>query len=321
MKTNYKNLNAPEGNLHLIPCPYLPALPLRQAAGPWQGEGCPEGGLSFFPGRKFRGRTAGFTLIEVLIGIGISAILILGLTRLFSATLNSYSLQEQLTEMNQNAKFAMKEISDVLMQAGADCQLVNGDTLDKDTFFLVASTPPCTSFTIRVNPRGGFYTVTNAFKKTVAKCSVQVDNSYAFRYADKLGKIPESNSSPSRSVVIYSLDGIDSAHNKICITGANDSFYVGDGLYSFCSQSYYLKGANLCLNSDTNVMAENIDSLKITFMDSAGTSTTIWSKIMSAKLVVEATTSVPDNRYVNPPWNDHRRRLNLTYQFRLKNKV
>ena len=66
----------------------------------------------------------------------------------------------------------------------------------------------------------------------------QVDNAWAFRFADKLGKIPESNSSPSRSVVIYSLNGIDSAHNKICITGANDSFYVGDGLYSFSSQNY-----------------------------------------------------------------------------------
>jgi prepilin-type N-terminal cleavage/methylation domain-containing protein len=270
---------------------------------------------------KTTSNNRGFTLIEVLIGLGVSAILVLGLTRLLTATLNSYSLQDQLTEMNQNAKFAMKEISDVLMQAGADCQLVNSDTLDKDTLIKVTGTQPCTSFTIKINPRGGFYTVTNAFKKTVAKCSVQVDNSWAFRFADKLGKIPESNSSPSRSVVVYSLDGIDSAHNKICITGVNDSFYVGDGLYSFCSQRYYLKGANLCLNSDTNVMAENIDSLKITFMDSSGTSTTSWNLMKSVMLVVEATTSVPDNRYVNPPWNDHRRRLNLTYQFRLKNKV
>ena len=78
-------------------------------------------------------RAGGFTLLELLVGVGVSAILILGLTRLFSATLNSYSLQDQLTEMNQNAKFAMKEFSNVLMQAGADCILVDGDTLKKDT--------------------------------------------------------------------------------------------------------------------------------------------------------------------------------------------
>jgi prepilin-type N-terminal cleavage/methylation domain-containing protein len=272
-------------------------------------------------------KNRGFTLIEIIIGVGISAILILGLTRLISATLNSYSLQEQLTEMNQNAKFAIKELSDVLMQAGADCQLVGDDTLNKDTFFLAASASTCTSFTIKVNPRGGFFIVTPAtackLNTSLANCSLQVDNANPFRLADSLGKIPENNSAPSRLIKTYKINGVNLTSNKISVTGGsvNDSFYIGDGLYSFCSQRYYLKGTNFCLNNDTNVMAENIDSFKITFMDSAGTSTTSWSLMRSVKLVLEATSSVPDNRYVNPPWNDHRRRLKLTYQFRLKNKV
>jgi prepilin-type N-terminal cleavage/methylation domain-containing protein len=318
MKTNCKNLNPPEGNLHLIPCP-----------SPWQGEGCPEGGLRFFPGRKFRGRTAGFTLIEVLIGIGISAILILGLTRLLSATLNSYSLQEQLTEMNQNAKFAMKELSDVLMQAGADCQLVS-DTLDLDTIISVVSAPPCSSFTIKVNPRGGFFTFTSkcTLNTSSASCSIQVDNALPFLPANKIGRIPEDSSAnavPHRYVKTYTLKGIDTLNNKVIITGgaSGDIFFAGDGIYSFNSQSYYLKGTNLCLNSDTNVLAENIDSLKITFMDSAGTtinsSSYIWSPVKSVKLFVDGITSLPDNRYNG--YGDHHRHLPLTYQFRLKNKV
>ncbi len=266
----------------------------------------------------------GFTLLELLVGVGVSAILILGLTRLFWSALDSYSLQDQFTEMNQNAKFAMEEVSDVLMQAGANCILVDGDTLNKDSIISSVASTPCNSFTMKVNPRGGFFTVTPATScklNTSTNCSLQVDNAFPFRLADSLGKIPEINSAPTRSVVDYKITGIDSTHNKICITGgsANDSFYVGDGLYSFSSQYYYLKGTNLCLNNDSNVLAENIDTLNITFMDSLGNPTKKWSSMSSVGLYIDATTSLPDYRYNG--YGDHRRHLPLTYQFRLKNKV
>ncbi|MGB7569295.1 MAG: prepilin-type N-terminal cleavage/methylation domain-containing protein [Chitinivibrionales bacterium] len=270
-------------------------------------------------------RAGGFTLLELLVGIGVSAILILGLTRLFSATLNSYSLQDQLTEMNQNAKFAMEEVSNVLMQAGANCILVDGDTLNKDSIISSVASTPCNSFAMKVNPRGGFFTVTpsTACKlNTSTNCSLQVDNAFPFRLADSLGKIPEINSAPTRPVIDYKITGIDSTHNKIYFTRStggipNDSFYVGDGLYSFSSQYYCLKGTNLCLNSDT--LAENIDTLNITFMDSTGNSTKKWSSMSSVGLYIDATTSLPDYRYNG--YGDHRRHLPLTYQFRLKNKV
>jgi prepilin-type N-terminal cleavage/methylation domain-containing protein len=270
---------------------------------------------------NYKNLRAGFTLIEIMIGLGVSAILILGLTRLYSATLGSYSLQEQLTEMNQNAKFTMKEVSDVLMQAGADCGLVT-DMLEKDTVIKAASAP-CNSFTIKINPRGGLYTIVkDTVLNTYAACSLKVDNAYSFRLADKIGHVSSINhfAAPFKT---YTLNGLDSANNKLFVSGGSavDSFYVGDGLYSFKSHRYYLNGTNLCLDSDNIVMAENIDSLNLTFMDSTGASTTSWSLMRSVALVVEATTSVPDNRYVNLPWNDHRRRLKLTYQFRLKNKV
>src|SRR5271157_2399698 len=182
--------------------------------------------------------TGGFTLLELLVGVGVSAILILGLTRLFWSALDSYSLQDQFTEMNQNAKFAMEEVSNVLMQAGANCILVDGDTLNKDSIISSVASTPCNSFTVKVNPRGGFFTVTPATAcklNTSANCSLQVDNAFPFRLADSLAKIPEINSAPTRSVIDYKITGIDSTHNKICISGggANDSFYVGDGLYSF----------------------------------------------------------------------------------------
>jgi prepilin-type N-terminal cleavage/methylation domain-containing protein len=259
----------------------------------------------------------GFTLIEIMIALMVSSLLIIGLTRLYSTMLNSYSLQEQLTEMNQNAKFTIKEISDVLMQAGADCGLVNSDTLEKDTIMTITNYK---DFTIRVNPRGGTYAIP---KDTVLKTStgyLQVDNAYSFRLAAKIGHVPSISHSNVR-VKTYTLTGIDTANNKLNISGVTspDTFFKDDGVYSFIIHHYYRNGTNLCLDNDTNVLAENIDSLKVAFMDSTGSSTTNWKFMRSVELVVEATTSLSDYRY--NVYSDHRRHLLLSYTFRLKNKV
>ena len=260
----------------------------------------------------------GFTLIEIMIALAISGLLLVGLTKIYTTMVNSYSLQDQLTEMNQNAKFTIKEISDVLMQSGADCGAVNGDTLDKDTIILSAAS---NDFTIKVNPRGGVYTIPrDTIINTSTPCSLKVDNAYAFRLATKIGHVPAMKY-PAVKVKTYTLLGIDSANNKLCISGgiAGDNFYQNDAVYSFTYHRYYLNGTDLCLDSSGNVLAENIDSLKVTFLDSAGTATTKWTKMSFVNLIVESMTNIADNRYNG--YADHRRRLKLTYQFRLKNKV
>jgi hypothetical protein len=73
------------------------------------------------------------------------------------------------------------------------------------------------------------------------------------------------------------------------------------------------------VDSNANVLAENIDSLKISFYTITGSAATTWQTIRSAGLVVEARTSLPDNRYQG--YGDHKRRLKLTTKFRVKNRV
>jgi Tfp pilus assembly protein PilW len=255
-----------------------------------------------------------------MIGLVVSTILIIGLTRLYSTTLSSYCLQNQLTEMNQNAKFAIKAVSAALMQAGADCILLNNDTLQKDTL-IKTSRSPCSDFTVKVNPMGGLFVIAKQCTlNTSTACSLQVDNGYAFTNASNLAKIPNAVTSSSRSVQTYTLQGVNTADNKICISGgyAGDIFYQDDGVYSFVNRHYYLNGSNLCLDSNNNVLAENIDSLVVTFLDSLGATTRHWNFMNSVGLTIESTTSQPDNRYNDYP--DHRRRLKLSYQFKLKNK-
>lgn len=264
----------------------------------------------------------GFTLLEVLISIVISGILIIGLTRYYRTALKSHSLQEQITDMNQNAQYVLTELSDVLMQAGAACVATANSTTDMDTIIkLTGAGPVHNEFTIKVNPRGGLHIITNSVTlNTTANCSLEVSDASQFRYADKLARIPRAGSTDS-TIKTYNLVGINTASNKICLNGGastSEAFNVNDAVYGFVNNRYYLNGTDLCLNSDNNVLAENIDTLLVTFYDADGdsllTSSPPWRSMRSANVQVVATT--PD-----PFPGDPRRRTKLSYQFRLRNKV
>jgi prepilin-type N-terminal cleavage/methylation domain-containing protein len=257
----------------------------------------------------------GFSLIEVIIALSISSLILIFLTRLFSVSLNSYNLQEQLADMNQNAKFTIKEMSDLLMQAGADLQIIDSDSLDKDTIIIPDGTSlSCTGFKIKINPRGGLFYIPQTI--TPAVCSIQVENASAFRLATKLQKIPGPNS--KLPVKIYTLTRYDSLTNFVVFNPA-DTFTEGDAIASIIYSHYYKNGTNLCLDNDTNIVAENIDTLAITFLDVDGDPTRSWNNMRSVKITVCARTSLPDRKYKGYP--DHYRRIILHHEFRLRNKV
>jgi hypothetical protein len=264
-------------------------------------------------------RRPGLTLPELMIGLSVSSLLIVGLVKLYSTVVSGYSLQGQIVEMNQNARFVMKEMTDVISQAGANCAAINSDSLDKDTIIRVAS---ASNVFIRTNVRGGLYIfpsqITNV--NTSSTCSLQVDNAYQFFGSDSVGKIPKQNSTVN-FVRKYRLNTVNQESNMVYISGgaAKDTFYAGDAIYSYSCNRYYLSGTNFCLNNDTNVLAENIDSLTISFFNLSGASTTNWQLIRSARFVVESTTSSADSRYKG--YADHKRRIKLVNQFRLRNRV
>jgi type IV pilus assembly protein PilW len=64
-------------------------------------------------------RSAGFTLIELIIAMAISLIAIIGIVSLFSSTSRSNKLQEGLARLQENGRFATMRIEDDLRMAGA----------------------------------------------------------------------------------------------------------------------------------------------------------------------------------------------------------
>lgn len=264
----------------------------------------------------------GFSLVEILIALAISGILIILFTKTYLSALSGYSLQDEIVEMNQNAKYVIKEISDILSQAGADCENAENPTSNMDTIVkLTGSGPVYNEFTIKVNPRGGLYILTNAqtFNTKIA-CSLSVDDASRFLYADKLARIPKSGSTDS-TIKIYSLVKVDTTNDKLHFTGGtstSETFSAGDAVYSFVNKRYYLNGTKFCINDTVNVLAENIKMFQIAFYDSNGdstfTSSLPWKKMRAASVVVVATTSA---RYSG----NKQQQISLSSQFRLRNRL
>lgn len=261
--------------------------------------------------------STGFSIVELLIGIAISGLALVLLSRLLSVSLNAYNFQEQLSDMNQNARYTLNELSDVLMQAGSNLQVMNADSLDRDTIIVPdGGKSKCSGFTIKFNPRGGLYQFPQKAGSPTPICTIYVDHAKDFLYATKMQRIP--NNGISRGLKFYTLVSLDTISNFIKFSPA-DSFMRGDAICSFDKKRYYLKGTNLCLNTDDNVVSENIDSLSIEFMDIDYKATAQWSKIMTAKIIVSARTALPDKNYKG--YADHYHRIKLQYEFRLRNKL
>jgi type II secretory pathway pseudopilin PulG len=264
--------------------------------------------------RSHPANNKGFTFVELLVAFGLSALVLVFLTRLFSASLFGSTTQEMLSEMNQNARYTIRELGDVLMQAGADLQSMYVDE-DKDTVIIPdGNTAVCSGFTIKINPRGGIHLIPQT--NHTAICSIEVHDARGFRQTSTLQRIPGARS--KLPIKFYTLQRIDTISNFIFYTPC-DSFVAGDALCSFVKKRYFLSGANLCIDDPDLVIAENIDSLAISFLDKDGNLTASWPDMHSADLLVRTRTAHPDAKYNGYP--DHYRRVTLTYRFRLRNKM
>jgi hypothetical protein len=108
--------------------------------------------------------------------------------------------------------------------------------------------------------------------------------------------------------------------DSIRLTAAVD-LSVGDRVYGYREDQYFLSGTNLMLRPDGNasaqmVLAENIDSLAFAFKDAAGNATSVWKNMRSASITVRARTAQADPRYPG-----QYRKLTLPMNVILRNRI
>ena len=247
---------------------------------------------------------SGFTLIEILIASSLSLILVIGILRLYLSFVNSYNMQDVITEMNQNASYTCKRLSDEIMQAGAYLP-------DSGYTIITVNSSSNNDITIRANPFAAFQVfVIDTF--TAEK--MPVDNGVLFRGIKDLLKLDTNGTLSEYSInTAYNVapfeEGVntDSVPNEIYLT-APSSFVHGDILFASREYRYYKNGTTLCLNTDDNILAENIDSLSVTFYDTAKAVTTSWTSMRYASIYVRSRAGVADLKYTHPTVGDHYRR-------------
>lgn len=257
--------------------------------------------------QKRKQGASGLTLLELLIAIAAGAIVILGVYRLLAMSLWSYNLQEQMTDMYQNATYTIKRMSEILQQTGGNLPafyypvIITANSISSD-------------ITVRVNPNGGKRRFPN--DTTCAKIPVTPDSGgKAFLGADSL---LVDTSGWATSLKINSV--VTGLPIDTIVLGASTHFPPNSVAFCATTHRYFLSGTNFCIDSASNVQAENIESLAIAFFDATHAPTADWATMSSCSLYVCARTATPDPKYKCPVIGDGYHRLGLSMVLRFRNR-
>jgi prepilin-type N-terminal cleavage/methylation domain-containing protein len=258
----------------------------------------------------------GVTLIEILVAVFIGSLAVLGIYRLFSSSLRSYNLQEQMSGMYQNSTYTIKKISEILMQAGADLPQKNYTIL-----FAQSSNPD--NFRIRVNPNGSKYKFTS---NLIDNDKIIMADASAFFGCDSLVRDSADTFSTIGHLLVYEIDTVKvlpAANDTIILKSvSNAKFYAGTTIFGYKSVLYYFDLGNVyCKDtSGVSIVTDNMDTVRIIYYDKNHATTTTWSQMISALVYVRSRTSVPDPKYKCPGYNDGYRRLPMSTEVRFRNK-
>ena len=269
----------------------------------------------------------GFTLAEVLIAMVASTIQGLGVVKFYRDSYHAYSLQDQIQERDQNAHFVVTRFTEILQQAGSGLPDTGWSMISQTAgATTVASNPRNTSQFISLDLHSSYYvSVTDASSwKPTGNVLLNVryaliDHADPFKAIAKIAIDTNYNSNGFENGVKDNASGMDSIRlvSKVDLN-------VGDRVYGYREDQYLLGGASgkdLILRPDGNsaaemVLAENIDSLGISFKDAGGTPTTKWKFMRSANLTVRARTAQRDPRVAGGY-----RKLTLPMNIILRNRI
>lgn len=267
---------------------------------------------------------AGFTLLETCIAVALSLLVGLIAQRFYRDSFHTYSQQEQIEERNQNANFTIGKIVEVIQQAGAGLPDTGWQTVTYAGGVLtVGSNPlgaqqfignnPSNSKYVRVDdatlfsaPNSPLFTPTHIlvqYASGAPTAKFQIDTSYN---ASGFSKGRKNNATGYDSLYLASTVDLN----------------IGDMVYGYREDQYLLLGDSLVIYpngiaANQMVLAEDIDSLGMTFRDQNGNATTAWKNMRSVSITVRARTAQLDPRLKPPAYH----KITLPMNVILRNKV
>jgi Tfp pilus assembly protein PilW len=254
-----------------------------------------------------RQNPGGMTIIELLLTIIAGSIVILGVYRLLGSSMWSYNLQNQMTDMYQNATYAIGKLNESLAQVGANLP---------EQYYTVVLVNSGSDVTVRTNKTNAKFVVVNSATFTT-KIPVAPDSiGKAFVGADSMVVDTEGWYRSAKIDSVKTGLSVDTVVVHVAIPTLN----AGNIVYASSTVHYFVSNGNFCIDSAANVQAENIDSMCITFRDTSYNATTNWNNMAFASLYVRARTASPDPKYKCPGFGDGYHRLALTMDLRLRNR-
>ena len=269
----------------------------------------------------------GITLIELLVALGISGILVAGVYRTFVSQQHTYTVQEQVVDMQQNVRLAINRMTRELRMAGygrMGAPFFSGGGM-YGTFNNV------------VNPGGGgtSVTVVEGYQvegyQTLIPTTLSV-NATTGSNTIQVGDVSGFDTGAKRYI---SINGLES-HRIVAIVGNQLQFPgwdkltndhpAGEPVFLVMAITYSigLFEGKLCLLRDDNLglgppqpVAENIESLQFAYFDANGNTTANPDDIRMIQVTLVAITDKVDPELSKT--GDGYRRRTLTSNIKLRN--
>jgi prepilin-type N-terminal cleavage/methylation domain-containing protein len=245
------------------------------------------------------------TLIELLVAMAISAILIAAIYRTFISQQKTYTVQEQVVDMQQNARVAINRMMREIRMAGF------GNVID-----VLSLSGGVNGFTQVITPGsnslGNTITIVGGFKQ------IRRDNGDPILIASASG---------NQITLNYATDEFDgNAHRFICIGGIESNTVQsrseriltldeplrythppGTPIYKIHAIAYGLRDDGVrvlfrdlnpnTVSSQRDTVAENIENVQFEYFDANGNPSAIPANIRMVKVTVTARTSMSDPEF------------------------
>ncbi|MBD3346014.1 MAG: hypothetical protein GF401_13205 [Chitinivibrionales bacterium] len=254
----------------------------------------------------------GITLLGLLIAVVIGGLVLMGLMRVFIASVNSYSTEEKLIDMKHTSYMTMNKIKEFFMEAGVDLPededviTFNGDYV-----------------TIKVNRSAAYH----AFDAALDTNQAPVEDARGF-----IGYQTVWKKTPGQTPEQYSIDisqntppwekGVDTTNDAVYLA-QSVSFAPDDELYAYKTYSFKHDPSSakvyMTVDGYEDILADNISEFMIKFYDTHKDSKvekTDWADMRVCSLRVVGKTSSPVGM-----GRGEVKETALTKMFYLRNKI
>lgn len=252
----------------------------------------------------------GVTLIELLVALVISTVLVAGIYRTFISTQRSYTVQDQVVQMQQNVRAAinkmMREIRMVNFGRIVSFDQSSGTYVSAILPINIPGPPPRVfSAVLTTNPDeitiiGGFEQVKTGTGAPIAVASFD-PSVPSITLSDATGEFDGGNSR------LLSIGGeesfiVQSRAGRTLTLDRHPANPIGHFIFKIHSVRYYVDG-NQVLRRDeftgsrNQPLADNIESLQFQYLKADRTQTLIPNSTTSIQMTITAKTKDPDPDY------------------------